>query len=809
MDSQARNPQRVPSVDASNRLRTLAVLGLFVLLTVILLYPLSVQFGDHLPDWGDPLENTWVLASAGRALVTNPLDLYHANIFYPYPNALGFSESQVASAVTALPIWLATGNAVLAYNFVFLGAFVLSGFNAYLLAYDLVRRRGGAILAGAAFAFWAYKFNHLSHINLVTLQWLPLVLFALRRSLIQDRRVFPVLFAVTLVLQVLSSWYAALMTLLVVAVYLTYFLVFQRAQTNRRRVYHFLVCFGVALVPIALVAYPYFQVSRELAFVRGLEEAERFSARPLSFLSVAPFNWVYGKLLPVAFGEALFPGLVILVCAALGLRKKFTFPDRAFWIGAIVLFALIAFGPLFQLGGGIELPSPLYRLLYEFVPGFQGTRAPARFFVVSMLGLVLLAANGFGAVTQKLSVPVKRLVTAGVLVVLCIETVALPIRVIPIETNANLPAVYAWLETQAEGNVIELPVKVGDIEPITRAMYFSIAHQRATPLGYASFIPPTQADFLYTLNEALETPSPRLVNVLREFGVRYVIVNDGQEGAAQVKTAFAQMSEFEPVYEDGSHSVYQLNGNAPEHPLELGCLVPAYAGLNEPYFIYLTAQHTRRYPIVNADLEPHLVTLNQIGAESVSSPWMQHVRLPYVLRARVEGVPVAAPAPIVAGDYRLVCKVDGENGPTTERVVRVAPEFQKNDASPRLELLQMDVSVPETLAGGDIITTAYWRRRAEVRDPIAMQAQLVDEDGTVIAGVMRQPVLYTYPVRLWRENELVADSVALPIPQDAPPGTYHVILRAVDENTNVAVPFRAPDGSSTLEYSTAAFEIQE
>ena len=45
--------------------RTLAVLGLFVMLTVILLYPLSVQFGDHLPDRGDPLENTWVLASAG------------------------------------------------------------------------------------------------------------------------------------------------------------------------------------------------------------------------------------------------------------------------------------------------------------------------------------------------------------------------------------------------------------------------------------------------------------------------------------------------------------------------------------------------------------------------------------------------------------------------------------------------------------------------------------------------------------------------------------------------------------------------
>ena len=175
----------------------------------------------------------------------------------------------------------------------------------------------------------------------------------------------------------------------------------------------------------------------------------------------------------------------------------------------------------------------------------------------------------------------------------------------------------------------------------------------------------------------------------------------------------------------------------------------------------------------------------------------------------MEGVPIVAPAPIVAGEYRLVCEVDGENGPRTERMVRVAPEFQLSDASPRLELLQMDMDVPETRTGGEIITTAFWRRRAEVRDPIAMQLQLVAEDGEVISEVMRQPVLYTYPVRLWRNNELVADSVALPIPQDALPGTYHIVLRAVNEDTNAAVPFRAPDGSGTLEYSPSAFELSQ
>lgn len=789
-------------------MQTAAVLGLFVLLTAVLLFPLSVRFWDHLPDWGDPLENIWVLASAGRALVTDPLNLYHANIFYPYPNALAFSESQAASAVTALPIWLATDNPVLAYNFVFLAAFVLSAFNTYLLAYDLTQSRGGAILAGAAFAFWAYKFNHLSHINLVTLQWLPLAIFALRRSLIQDRAVFAVLFAVTLVLQCLSSWYAALMTMLVVGAYLGYFFIFRRSQTNRRRVIQFGVALGLALLPIALIALPYFRVSREMHFVRGLAEAERFSARPLSFLSVAPFNWLYHDLLPVAVGEALFPGIIVLLCAALGLRKRFPFPDRAFWIGAILFFGLVAFGPVFQLGAGVEIPSPLYRILYEIVPGLQGTRAPARFFVIGLLGLGLLAANGFGSVARKLPARGRTLASAVAVALLCVESLALPIRTIAIETNAQIPAVYQWLKGQPEGNVIELPVRVGDIEPITRAMYFSIFHGRAMPLGYASFIPPTQNDFLNTLQAALEAPSPRLYNLLREFGVRYVIVNQKHQGAEAVNSALAQLREFEMVYQDATQQVYRVNAQAPAHPLKLGCLVPAYASPDAPVLLYLTAQHTRRYPIVNKDLSAHTVEL--VWNDGTNEPFEHKatVHLPHVLRERVEGVPIQVAAPGQSGEYRVSCMLDGNRAAAQEFSVKVSPGYKPIGTPPLLELVKLDYALPESGAGGDILTTAYWRRRGEVREPIAMQLQLVAEDGTVIAKVKRPPVLYTYPVRLWRDDELVADKVALPIPADTPPGRYRIVIRAINENTETAVPVRDPNGASATEFSGEVFEIQ-
>ena len=64
-------------------------LGLAVLKT----FPLVRFLGSRIPmDPGDPLLNTWILSWGAHALVTAPLHLFDANIFYPAQNALALSE---------------------------------------------------------------------------------------------------------------------------------------------------------------------------------------------------------------------------------------------------------------------------------------------------------------------------------------------------------------------------------------------------------------------------------------------------------------------------------------------------------------------------------------------------------------------------------------------------------------------------------------------------------------------------------------------------------------------------------------------
>jgi hypothetical protein len=182
------------------------------------------------------------------------------------------------------------------------------------------------------------------------------------------------------------------------------------------------------------------------------------------------------------------------------------------------------------------------------------------------------------------------------------------------------------------------------------------------------------------------------------------------------------------------------------------------------------------------------------------------VKLPYVLRERAEGVPMQTTAPSAPGTYLVTCAMDNRiisDGQT----VRVLSDPDRSQFAPILELLKTEITPNEPQRGSELVATFFWRRRAELQGPILMQVQLLDSNGTVLYEVKRQPVSYTYPVRVWRDNELVADSYALPIPNDLPRGSYRIVIRAVDENTNAPVSFRNARGEPTTEFFTESFLI--
>jgi hypothetical protein len=155
----------------------------FSLLTLLMTYPLSLHLTDALQDTSDSLLNLWITNWQAHQLLTSPLQLFDTNIFYPYPNTLAYSEILFPNVLLSVPIFALTDNPLLTYNLMFLLSFILSAFGLYLLAYRLSGNRYAAFLAGLVFAFSPYRAGHLSQLQLLTMQWMPLALLYLDRYL--------------------------------------------------------------------------------------------------------------------------------------------------------------------------------------------------------------------------------------------------------------------------------------------------------------------------------------------------------------------------------------------------------------------------------------------------------------------------------------------------------------------------------------------------------------------------------------------------------------------------------------------------
>ncbi|MGQ9895527.1 MAG: hypothetical protein ACUVSY_17230, partial [Roseiflexus sp.] len=175
-----------------NTARPVQVLGpplAYLVLAIIFTWPLSAYLTTALGGGLDPLLQTWVLAWNAHALITDPRTVWHAPIFFPYPETLAYSDHHLLLAIIALPL-IVTGGPVLAYNLLVVTSYALTGWAVYLLASDMLAhardvrvRIVGAFAAGALFAFGTYRITHVVHLQLLQTAWLPLALLFLRRLL--------------------------------------------------------------------------------------------------------------------------------------------------------------------------------------------------------------------------------------------------------------------------------------------------------------------------------------------------------------------------------------------------------------------------------------------------------------------------------------------------------------------------------------------------------------------------------------------------------------------------------------------------
>jgi hypothetical protein len=572
----------------------------------------------------------WALAWDCKQLIailsgdtTRLLTFFDANIFYPLPLTLAYSEHFVAQALQILPIYALTENPVLCYNLLFLSTFVLSGLGGYLFVRELTGSAMAGAVAGLLFAFAPYRIPQSSHLQVLSSQWMPFALYGFRRYF-ETRRLRPLAgAAAALTVQNLSCGY-----------YLLYFSPFAAAYVvweiaSRGLWRHATVFRDLCIAAVVVIAFtvplllPYAAVRKQLQLERAPGEVMRYSADVYSYATAFGEQPIWGGIAD-AFPKAeaqLFPGIVTLLLATIGLftgattprptvssSEKTTAPWRR-WLAVILAagvivhvvaivsalvfrritldlglltlritdvnqllarsvilgIALLAVSPFVRarttaymktrgfflvaalaavwlslgpsplaLGRPLNLMGP-YRLLYDYVPGFEGLRVPARFGMIVTLMLAILAGFGAARIARFRAAP---FVLGLAALAFLSESLVFPFVINGMEPPRGLnapearvhrpsraPEVYKEIARQADNVVLaELPLGQTDFD--LRAMYYSTVHWRPLLNGYSGYFPPHYGTLRVALAD-LPRHGDLAWDVLSAAKVTHVLVHEG------------------------------------------------------------------------------------------------------------------------------------------------------------------------------------------------------------------------------------------------------------------------------------------
>jgi hypothetical protein len=294
----------------------------FLGLTALMTWPWVTRLRDAVADNGDSYAFAWSLWWNYHQTFHDPLNLFHANIFFPYRYTLAFTEHGYGVALLFFPLFAAGLRPLTVHSVATFFAFALSGYGAFRLTRTLTSSSGEAWIAGIAFAFVPYHFMFMTALPYLFTGWIPLlvealVLFARMRSWRRAAWLGAVFLMNGLTC---INWFLLLLVPFILAGALL--VVRHRLHGDRAFWVRGLLALVVASFLLLPFLWPYYKASKLYGFRRDAAEVTQNSAVLADWLTAPRYNKVWGGMGSgrVDFIKAtLFPGLLtpLLALAAL------------------------------------------------------------------------------------------------------------------------------------------------------------------------------------------------------------------------------------------------------------------------------------------------------------------------------------------------------------------------------------------------------------------------------------------------------------------------------------------------------------
>ncbi len=494
---------------------------LFLALALLHTWPLVTDLGGlSRNDNADAELNEWIIAWVAHQLPRDPIHLFDANIFYPEPRTLAFSEHLLLPSLMVAPlIWLGA-SPVVAYNVLVILGFVLTGWTTAFVVARWTTDQWAGLLAGCLAAFNAHTLTRLPHVQAIHAEFLPLTLLALDGLLARPGLREAGRLAGWFVMQALSSTYLMVFTAASCGVALAVRPAEWLGRRARVVLPLVLAAAVAAAVGLAFVLVPYYLASLEQGLTRSLDEVALYSAVPGDYLSTAGrihfATWSHRFY--DAGSSSLFPGIAGLALAAVAILSGVAFRDRR----ARMLLAVAGAGFVLSFGPVV----PLYGWLYHAFPLLQGVRNASRFGFLVLFGVAGLAGFGLAWLRATTDTPTRRrrrvltALSVASIVIVTAEAGRIPM---PYSAFDGISPIYDRVATIPGAVIVEMPFpSAARIAANGAYVLASTRHWKPLINDYSGFTPSSYLAHAPVLGRFPDAASVRL---LRELGVTHVVTH--------------------------------------------------------------------------------------------------------------------------------------------------------------------------------------------------------------------------------------------------------------------------------------------
>ena len=271
-------------MEKSNQLlKHTVVCFLYVLLTLLFIYPVYLHYADTTYTFGDPIDMIWHSVWAYDHILKEPANLFDGNMFYPAKYSFIFTDHMIGTFIIFAPAYFLTKNPVLSHNILMFFLTILSGISMYFLVYYWTRRRLASFFSGFVFAFSPVILYF--HPNLPVC-WAPLGLIFLHRFLEKGKLFDVIIFSLIFSIIALSSLYFGYFITITTLVYLIGY--YFKVNKVYSRLFFIKSLLGIIIIMVLVLPFrlPYLKLKEEYGFKRKLGEMVQYSGDPIgSYLS--------------------------------------------------------------------------------------------------------------------------------------------------------------------------------------------------------------------------------------------------------------------------------------------------------------------------------------------------------------------------------------------------------------------------------------------------------------------------------------------------------------------------------------------